>query len=153
MLRVIPYKSLCFQCFLDKLPDIAIDEEFSNVSQIERIQYSPDDPSVPIEPGLSTDIAPISLFVTKLAILELLKGQKTTFINLYDDLIADWYIWLNRREQGTAYEDLTPMAYEIDNMHIMRWYGVDVQKNTDCPVCGKFGEHINVTKDDIDSFR
>ena len=66
------------------MPNIADDIEISNDRQTKRIAYS-DIPNIPIEPGLSTDIAPISIFIVKLAILELLKGDEHTLHSLYDD--------------------------------------------------------------------
>ena len=154
VLRVFPHASMCYQCFLDNLPDVALDEEISNPDQVLRVQYSPNDPTVPIEPGLSTDIAPISLFISKLAILELLKDGQTTFESLYEDMVSSWYLWLNRREKGTAYEKLKPLAYEVDNMHVMRWYGVEVERNPNCPVCGEFLANTDVkpTQEDLKFF-
>jgi molybdopterin/thiamine biosynthesis adenylyltransferase len=154
VLRVIPHVSMCYQCFLDYLPEIATDEEISNQDQVARVQYSPNDPTVPIEPGLSTDIAPISLLIAKLAILELLKGKTTSFDSLYDDFVAGWYIWYNRREGGGQSEKLPPLAYEVDNMHIMRWYGVEVGKNPYCSVCGDFlgSTEMKATQENINFF-
>lgn len=154
VLRVIPHLSMCYQCFLDYLPNVATDEEISNQYQVARVQYSPNDLTVPIEPGLSTDIAPISLFIAKLAILELLKNEPTTFDSLYDDFVAGWYIWYNRREKGGQSEKLPPLTYEIDNMHIMRWYGIEIGKNPSCPVCGDFlsNTHMKPTEEDINFF-
>ncbi|NIN70054.1 MAG: ThiF family adenylyltransferase, partial [Anaerolineae bacterium] len=80
-------------------------------------------------PGLSTDIAPISIMVVKLVIQELLKGTETTLRSLEDDLIAPWYMWLNRREPGTQYENLEPLEFNISGMNILRWYGIDVTRH------------------------
>jgi molybdopterin/thiamine biosynthesis adenylyltransferase len=136
VLLVRPYESPCYQCFLMLLPDQAGDEEISSREQAEGLAYT--DRPVPIEPGLSTDIAPISIMVVKLVIQELLKGRETTFRSLDDDLKASWYLWLNRREPGTQYERLQPLEFNVGGMHILRWYGVDVKQHPACPVCGKF---------------
>lgn len=138
VLRVIPHKTLCYQCYISSMPGISNDNEISNQRQAGRIAYS-DREDVPIEPGLSIDIAPISTFLVKLAILELLKDCEHTMQNLYEDLEASLYFWFNRREPGTQWEKvLNPLEYTTDKMSIMRWYGVDAKKNKSCPVCGKY---------------
>ncbi len=138
VLRTIPNKTMCYQCFVSYMPDLAEDYEISNSRQVERIAYS-DTPDVPIEPGLSTDIAPITTFIVKLAILELLKDCHHTLQNLYEDLSESLYFWFNRREKGTQWENvLSPMESRTDTMSILRWYGVHAQRNEKCPACGVF---------------
>jgi len=134
ILFVHPFKSLCYQCFCMLLPDLATDQEISSREQSEYLAYT--DRPVAIEPGLSNDIAPISLMVTKLAIQHLLKDKETTLRSLDDDLKASFYLWLNRREKGTQYENLHPLEFNVDGMHILRWYGIDIKRHPDCPVCG-----------------
>jgi len=136
VLRVRPGKSLCFQCFLDSLPQQAQDQEITSIEQSQGLAYT--DKPVPIEPGLSNDIAPINQMVTKLAIQHLLEGTETTLKSLDEDLTADLYLWLNRREAGTSYEDFEPMEYNVDGLSVMRWYGIDISKNPACPECGDF---------------
>lgn len=134
ILFVRPFKSLCYQCFCMLLPELAADQEISSRKQAERLAYT--DRPVAIEPGLSNDIAPISNMVVKLTIQELLKETDTTLRSLDDDLVAPFYIWLNRREKGTQYENLEPLEFNVDGMHILRWYGIDIERHPDCPVCG-----------------
>lgn len=136
ILRIWPGVSLCYQCFLEAVPGKARDQEISGAEAAERLAYT--DRPVPIEPGLSTDIAPISLMVTKLAIQELLRGKETTLDSLHEDLVAPWYLWLNRRERDTDYADLEPLEFHIGGMHVLRWYGVAAERNPACPVCGDF---------------
>jgi len=131
-----PGASLCYQCFCMLLPEEAADEEISSQGQAERIAYA--DRPVPIEPGLSTDIGPISLMVAKLILQELLKGTVTTLRSLDDDLVAPWYLWLNRREPGTQYEKLGPLEFNVGGMRVLRWFGIDVKRHPGCPVCGDF---------------
>jgi molybdopterin/thiamine biosynthesis adenylyltransferase len=126
----------CYQCFCTLLPEQSGDEEISNPGQAEGLAYT--DRPVPIEPGFSTDIAPISLMAVKLLIQELLKGTQTTLRSLDDDLVAPGYLWLNRREPGTQYEKLGPLEFNLGGMHILRWYGIDVKRHPGCPVCGDF---------------
>lgn len=135
ILFVRPGISPCYQCFLMHLPDVAQDQEISSQAQAEHLSYT--DLVVPIEPGLSTDIAPVSLMVVKLVIQELLKGTDTTLASLNDDLVAPLYFWLNRRESGTQYEKLKPLEFNISGMHILRWYGIAMKRHPKCPVCGK----------------
>jgi molybdopterin/thiamine biosynthesis adenylyltransferase len=139
ILFVKPNVTPCYQCFLMLLPEQAQDQEISSHRQAEGLAYT--DRPVPIEPGLSTDIAPIGLMVVKLAIQELLKDTETTLSSLDEDLVAPWYLWLNRREQGTQYESLRPLEYNIDGMHVLRWYGVSFERHPGCPVCGNFEEY------------
>ncbi len=155
ILRVRPRESVCYQCFLEILPQVAADQEISNHQQASEIQYSPDDSQVAIEPGLSIDIAPISIMMAKIALLELLRDRVTTLDSLYEDLIADWYLWINRRERGTDYEHLKPLGYEIGEMSILRWYGVLLKRNPGCSVCGEFLKDIaaELRPEDLEFFK
>lgn len=140
ILRVRPYISPCYQCFCSLLPEKAEDQEISRQEQAENRAYS--DRPVPIEPGLASDIAPISIMVVKIIINELLGDVKSTLHSLDKDLIAPWYLWLNRREPGTPYEKLKPMGYNVNVMSILRWYGIDLRRHPGCPVCGDFEAHV-----------
>jgi len=140
ILFVRPGTSICYQCFLMLIPEQARDIEISNRTHAEALAYS--DRPVEIEPGLSNDIAPINTMVVKLVVQELLKGSQTSFRSLDDDLVASWYIWLNRREKGTQYEELKPLEYNVDAMSILRWYGIDVKRHEACPVCGDFESQL-----------
>ena len=134
VLVVHPHKSFCYQCFCLSLPEQAESQEISSEESAQRVAYS-DRPVVP-EPGLSNDIVPITSMVVKLAIQNLIKDTQTSLRSLDEDLVASLYIWLNRREQGTQYENLSPLEYNIDGMHILRWYGVDIKPHANCDVCG-----------------
>lgn len=150
VLRVVPRKTICFQCFLDTLPDYAIDTEISSTRQAQNIQYS--DVIIPIEPGLSIDISPISMLMTRLAILELLKDKSHTLESLYEDFKGAWYLWLNRREVGTKYEQLIPLEYNVDGLHIMRWYSINIERFRNCPVCGEISSEERITPDELAFF-
>jgi molybdopterin/thiamine biosynthesis adenylyltransferase len=134
ILFVRPLVSPCYQCFVMHLPDLDKDQEVSNQEQADNLAYT--DRPVPVEPGLSTDIAPVSIMVVKLVIQEMLKGSETTLASLDDDLVAPLFIWLNRRESGTQYEKLKPLEFNISGMHILRWYGIAMERHPKCPVCG-----------------
>ncbi|MFI5911127.1 HesA/MoeB/ThiF family protein [Dactylosporangium sp. NPDC051541] len=134
VLRVVPGLSPCYQCFVSALPGMAGDREVSSDADAAQIAYS--DRPVAVEPGLSSDIVPVSLQVAKLALLELLQGVPTTLGSLHEDLVAPLYLWLNRREPGTEYATLTPMTTGVDELSILRWYGIGLARNEQCPVCG-----------------
>jgi hypothetical protein len=122
------------------LPEVDKDKEISSREQADHYSYTYGDG--PIEPGLSTDIAPVSIMVVKLVIQELLKGTETTLASLNDDLVAPLFLWLNRRESGTLYEKLKPLEFNISGMHILRWYGMAMERHPECPVCGEVWGHI-----------
>ena len=155
-LRVRPGESLCFQCFLNSLPEQARDTEITSTEQAEGLAYT--DKPVPIEPGLSSDIAPINQMVVKLALQELLRATETTLQSLDEDLVAPLYLWLNRRQQDTCYEDLEPLEFNVDGMRILRWYGVDISPDPACPECGDFlgqmqAQHgVTVNEEDVKAF-
>lgn len=140
VLFVKPHTTLCYQCFCMPLPEQTNDQEISRTEQAESLAYAYG--PGPIEPGLSTDIAPISNMVVKLVIQHLLKGSETTLRSLDDDLVAPWLIWLNRREVGSQYENLEPLEFNIDGFHVLRWYGIKAERHPGCPVCGDFEEYI-----------
>jgi molybdopterin/thiamine biosynthesis adenylyltransferase len=133
--------SACYQCFCMNLPEQPKGEEISIREQepgAARFGYGRNVG----EPGLSTDIAPISTMVVKLGLQVLLKGTKTTLRSLDDDLVAPWFLWLNRRQKGTQYENLEPLEFNVGGMHILRWYGIDFKRDPNCPVCGNFEEYL-----------
>jgi molybdopterin/thiamine biosynthesis adenylyltransferase len=133
---VCPEETFCYQCFIDLMPDQASNQEIASEEQAEAIAYA--DMPVAVEPGLSNDILPISQLCVKLTITQLLKGSSSTLKNLEEDLRSSWYLWLNRREVGTDYEELSPMDSDPEGMKILTWYGVEAEKNPSCPICGNF---------------
>jgi molybdopterin/thiamine biosynthesis adenylyltransferase len=132
ILFIHPHVSLCYQCFCRFLPEQAGDQEISSPEQAASVAYGG-----PPEPGLSTDLAPLSTMAVKLAVQELLKGAQTTLRSLDEDLVAPWYLWLNRREPGTQFEKLEPLGFSL-GLRILRWYGIKVDRDPACPVCGDF---------------
>lgn len=140
VLRVIPQQSMCYQCLIDLLPELALNQEITSETQATQFQYADetDYRPVAVEPGLATDIAPMVLMSVKIGILELLRGSETTLASLYDDLRSAWYQWLNRREVGTDYEQLKPLDSGEDDYRILAWYGVLNERNPSCPACGDF---------------
>ena len=86
---MIPGLTPCYQCFIKGVPDVASDVEVSSVSDAQRIAYS--DRIVTPEPGLSTDIVPVALFMAKLALIELTEPGTPAFY-FRQDLIAPWQL-------------------------------------------------------------
>lgn len=136
VLRVRPEESLCYQCLRQWFPEETQDEEISDAQQAEGLAYT--DHPVPIEPGLATDIIPISTMVVKLAIQELLKDTETTLRSLDEDLSAPFFLWYNRREKGTPAGEFKPLGAHINGMHVLRWYGVKIPRHPECVECGDF---------------
>lgn len=153
VLRVRPGESLCYQCMLQWFKG-SQDEEISNAQQAEGLAYT--DRPVPIEPGLATDIHPISTMVVKLGIQELLKGTETTLQPLDDDLSAPFFLFYNRREKKTPSEKFNPLGVNIDGMHVLRWYGVNISRYPTCEECSEDGlaqrHNITVTEKDMEFF-
>jgi molybdopterin/thiamine biosynthesis adenylyltransferase len=136
VLRVRPKSSPCHECFVAAMPEESTDAEISSQAAADAIAYS--DRPVAIEPGLSLDVLPIANMLTKLALMELLADTTSTLTILKADYAAPWYLWLNRPEPGTQYADWPPLSESSDEMTINRWYGVDLARDSDCPVCGDF---------------
>lgn len=157
VLRVRPRRTPCYQCFLMSLPDVARNQEISGLRDAMRLAYS--DRVVKPEPGLSNDISPVSTMVVTLSIQLLLEGKSTALRSRDEDLVAPWYLWLNRREPETDYAKLDPLEFNIDGMHILRWYGIALARRADCPCCGDFVEQsagetgTSVTPEEADAFR
>ena len=122
------------------MPDEASDVEVSSADDAAGIAYS--DRPVAVEPGLSLDVLPIANMVTKLALMELVADKQTSLSILKKDYEAPWYLWLNRPEPGTQYASLPPLNTLDDEMTINRWYGIDFERDTACPVCGDFISNI-----------
>jgi len=145
VLRVTPGKSLCYQCLLQWFPEETQDEEISNPEQAEGLAYT--DRPVPIEPGLASDIQPISNLVIKLGIQILLKGTKTTLRSIDEDLAMPLFLWYNRREKDTPAEKFTPLGAHINGMHILGWYGVKIPRHPGCVECGDFTAELSKEND------
>jgi len=126
----------CYECYLMSRPPEAKNHWSSNLGQGQQVVYA-DHPVPEPEPALCIDIAAMNIMTAKLCINELLKGKPTTMRSLDEDLIAQQYIYLNRREG--PYEKLKPLAFNVgDGMHILSWYGIEMERNPACPVCGDY---------------
>lgn len=140
VLRVRPGESACFHCFVLTMPEKEADREISSQENADSIAYS--DTLVPIEPGLSMDVAPIAIMVSKLALQELIVGEESSFHILDKDFEAGWYLWINRPEPNTEYALWPPLSDSFDEKTILRWYGIYLEKDSGCPTCGDFEKAI-----------
>lgn len=138
--RVRPVESACFHCLVLAMPDTEADQEISSEENAEEVAYS--DKPTPVEPGLSMDVAPIGIMVAKLALQELIRNKKSTLHILDKDFEANWYLWINRPEPGTKYSSWPPLSESSDEMTILRWYGVYLEKDPSCPTCGDFEKSL-----------
>lgn len=133
--RVIPDLTACYQCYVQALPAQAADYEISSETAAAAVAYS-DRPVIP-QPGLSSDIVPIALLMAKLALLELTAGRSPAFAALGQDLVAPLFQWINRRETDTDYADLAPLATTVDQMTVLRWYGIMLPRLEECAACSE----------------
>jgi molybdopterin/thiamine biosynthesis adenylyltransferase len=140
VLRVRPNTSACYHCFVMAVPEKESDREIASAEAAEAVAYS--DRPVLIEPGLSIDVAPISTMVAKLAVQELIQGEQSALHILDRDLEAPWYLWINRPEPGTDYASWPPLSESTDEMTILRWYGIHLERESGCPTCGNFGQTL-----------
>jgi hypothetical protein len=123
------------------MPEKEIDQEISSKENANEIAYS--DMPVAIEPGLSIDVAPIGIMVSKLAIQELIKHKPSTLHILDKDFEANWYFWINRPEPNTNYASLPPLSESYKEMTILQWYAVTFDKDPNCPTCGNFTKALS----------
>ncbi len=139
VLRVRPFKGPCYNCLYSQNVRSAggDDEEISQEKQAKKLlpDYTNEqDLQTVIQVGLASDIAPISNFMVKLALVELSKGENTGIKSLEEDLISDFYIWANRREK--VYESWSKLEFNFNKPSILRWYGARVERDPNCMVCG-----------------
>ncbi len=134
ILVVRPGTGPCYGCLIAASPESVRDQEVSSERQARGLGYT--DKAVPVEPGLSNDVAPVVTMTTKLVIQHLLQDRATKLRSLDADLIAPLYLWLNRREQDSPFAALSPMGYGVDEMSVLRWYGLPLKRHPSCPCCG-----------------
>jgi molybdopterin-synthase adenylyltransferase len=139
VLRVRPFAGPCYNCLYSQniRGSGGDDEEISQTSQAKRLlpdYTSEEDAQAAVQVGLSSDIMPISNFMIKLALVELSRGLNSGIRSLEDDLVADFYIWANRRD--AVYENWSKLEFNFNKPSILRWYGARVNRDPNCLVCG-----------------
>ncbi|MBM4360049.1 MAG: ThiF family adenylyltransferase [Deltaproteobacteria bacterium] len=137
VLRVRPGLGPCLACVFDLGRFGGADDEISGQQQALRdtpAYVPPHAVDARIQPGLATDIAPISNMLARLALVELSRGTGSSIASLEHDLEADLYLWANRREE--SYEAWAPMGFRMNELSVLRWYGVRARRNPSCVECG-----------------
>jgi molybdopterin/thiamine biosynthesis adenylyltransferase len=137
VLRVRPFEGPCVACVFTEHFLATRQEEISQLRQAraEAPAYmSETDLKATVQVGLSADILPIATMVVKVALVELSRGLPSGIASLEEDLVADFYLWANRRE--LVYKNWPKMAYTTGAASILRWYGAKMERNPDCLVCG-----------------
>lgn len=132
----------CYSCLIGK--GFSNEEEISDLQAARRegripAYVSQEDVEAMVQVGLSSDILPICNLMVKLVLVELSKGMDSGISSLEDELTYDYYIWANRRDRH--YANWKPFQAAGQGPTILKWYGVRVERNPDCPLCG---ERINL---------
>ena len=140
ILRVRPFQGPCYNCLYSQnlRADGGDDEEISQSDQAKKLlpdYTSTQELQAIIQVGLASDIAPISNMMVKLSLVELSRGIDTGIASLEEDLVSDFYIWANRREN--VYENWSKLEYNFNKPSILRWYGAKVKRDENCMACGK----------------
>ena len=141
VLRVRPHQGPCVACLFRHYE--AQPDEISQRRQARSAlpDYVSDaDAEALVQVGLSSDILPISTMMVKLALLELSRGVDSGLASLEEDLVADLYVWANRRER--AFRGFAPMGTGSRTPAVLRWYGARTERNPDCHVCGSLARDM-----------
>ncbi|ASC71412.1 Molybdopterin-synthase adenylyltransferase [Halomicronema hongdechloris C2206] len=144
VLRVRPHQGPCLRCIFTKDFLATRKQEISTSTQARKdtpAYVSDEEVNATVQVGLSSDIVPISNMVVKLALVELSKGRASGIASLEEDLIANFYIWANRREQ--TYAEWPKMEYGSRTPSILRWYGAKWERNATCPACNEDHELLD----------
>jgi len=135
--RYIPEKQQpCLACLIGKGLFEYSEEEISGKKQLARdlpAYASVEENESAIQVGLSSDILPICNMIVKLSLVELSKGLESGISSLEEDLVADYYLWANRREK--KYKNWDKLEFRVGQLSILRWYGVRVPKDGSCLSC------------------
>jgi molybdopterin/thiamine biosynthesis adenylyltransferase len=140
VLRVRPFQGPCYSCLYSQnvRQEGGDDEEISQEKQAKKLlpDYTTENNvNAVIQVGLASDIAPISNFMIKLALVELSRGINSGIKSLEEDFAADFYIWANRREN--VYEQWNKLEFNFNKPSILRWYGAKVNRDPNCMVCNQ----------------
>lgn len=132
----------CYNCLLGNSWFAGDAEEITNVESGRNngqiaAYVSEEDANAVVQVGLSADIAPICNMMVKLALVELSQGAESGISSLENELVYDYYMWANRRENRFA--NWFPMPGAGPKPTILRWYGCHIQKVEGCAQCGKSG--------------
>lgn len=95
---------------------------------------SAEDADAMVQVGLSADIEPMCNMMVKLALVELSKRNKSGITSLEKEFVFPYYMWANRRERN--YTNWASFANPGHMPTIMRWYGVELERDEHCALCG-----------------
>lgn len=124
VLRVRPNQGPCYTCFESYLGA-------EDPPRNSEIPYGGDEREAKAQPGLSVDIMPLVQMLAKLTIQQLVRGESEALSSLNDDLIYDYYLWINRRNGQFA--GLPPWGQ--GTISIQRWMPMNVPVHPNCPTC------------------
>lgn len=127
----------CYCCLFGGGDDFS--EEITNVASARRdgripAYTSEEDADAQVFIGLSSDIEPICNLMVKLALVELSRGRADGLAGLDSELEYDYYLWANRRDRYFSNWHPFPGGGQPT---ILRWYGVRIDRDENCPVCGE----------------
>ena len=127
----------CYTCLVGN-GAFSGDEEITNEDSARRSGQIPAymsaaDAQAVVQVGLSTDIQPICNLMVKLALVELSRGAASGISSLEDELVYDYYMWANRRENKYLNWHAMPGAGPMPT--ILRWYGARIDRNDHCVAC------------------
>ncbi len=129
----------CYCCLIGNGWYDAAREEITNEASARRdgriaAYVSAEDADAMVQVGLSADIEPMCNMMVKLALVELSRGTDSGIQSLEEEFAAPYYMWVNRRER--KYANWGSFANPGQMPTIMRWYGVEVDRDEGCALCG-----------------
>ncbi len=129
----------CYCCLLGNGWYDATMEEITDEASARRDGHiaayvSTDDADAMVQVGLSADIEPMCNMMAKLALVELSHGASSGITSLEEELVFAYYMWANRRERN--YTNWASFADPGQMPTIMRWYGVELDRDEQCALCG-----------------
>lgn len=128
----------CYCCMVGSGAFNSAEEEITNLEAARRdgripAYMAPEEAEAAVQVGLSADIEPICNLMVKLTLMELSRGKASGISSLEQDLVYDYYIWANRREN--KYSNWAALPQSANMPTVLRWYGARIQKDEGCPVC------------------
>lgn len=129
----------CLACLIGKGLFEYKEEEISSKKQLARdlpAYTSVEENESIVQVGLSSDILPICNMIVKLSLVELSKGLQGGLSSLEEDLVADYYLWANRREK--KFKNWEKLEFRANQLAVLRWYGIRVPKDNACLCCNEW---------------
>ena len=128
----------CYFCLIGNNWYDQNNEEITNLESAKRsgrlpAYVSEEDAEAFVQVGLGADIEPINNMMVKLALVELSRGSNSGISSLEEEFKYNYYFWVNRRER--QYKNWGSFTNTDCMPTIMKWYGVNIEKEYDCKVC------------------